>query len=218
MRSQEKKASKTKTELLLAASELFAEKGYTDTTVAEICQKAGANIAAINYHFGDKETLYREAWRESFNEAIKVYPPDGGVKRNEPPEARLRGAVVALLGRISDEKTNREFRIVQKELANPTGLIEEVMSKEIEPQRQKMETIIRELLGPEASDTQVNFCIISIISQCINPMAVNKRAHPAEDQPPGIDDIETFADHVVTFSIGGVKELLAKHQRDEEEE
>lgn len=217
MRSQEKRSSKTKTELLLAASEIFAEKGYSDTTVAEICEKARANIAAINYHFGDKETLYREAWRESFNQAIKAYPPDGGVKESAPPEARLRGRIVALLGRISDEKTNREFRIVQKELANPTGLIEEVMKKEVEPQRQKMETIIRELLGPQASDAQVNFCIISTISQCINPMVVRRKTDPAKDQPPGIDDIEMFADHVVTFSLGGIKAILANQQTNRKE-
>lgn len=218
MRAQDKRSLKRKTELLHAASEIFAEKGYTDTTVAEICQKAGANIAAVNYHFGDKEALYREAWRESFNSAMKAYPPDGGVKESAPPEDRLRGRIEALLRRIWDENTNQAFHIAQKELVNPTGLIEEVMRKEVEPQRQKLETIIQELLGTQATDTQVSFCIVSIISQCINPMVVRGKADPAKGQPPGIDDIEMFADHVVAFSIGGIKELLAKQRAKKKKE
>lgn len=212
MSQQEKRPSRTKRRLLLVASEIFAEKGYRETTIAEISQKAEANIAAINYHFGDKETLYREAWRESFDQAIKAYPPDGGVEENAPPEARLRGRIVALLRRMSDESTNQEFRIVQKELVNPTGLIEDVMRNEVEPQWQKLASIIRELLGPQTTEVQLNFCVISIISQCINPMVVEGKAHARRDQPHGAVDIEMFADHVVMFSLGGIKAIMAKDQ------
>jgi len=55
----------TRSRILDAASALFAEKGYGGVTVAAICHKAGANIAAVNYHFGGKEDLYREAWRHA---------------------------------------------------------------------------------------------------------------------------------------------------------
>ena len=48
----------TRRRLLDAAGEVFAEKGFAKATVREICQKAEANIAAVNYHFGDKEKLY----------------------------------------------------------------------------------------------------------------------------------------------------------------
>ena len=202
MKIPKKGSVKTHKSLLAVASEFFAEKGYRDTTIAEICQRAGTNIAAVNYHFGDKETLYREAWRHSFLKSIKAHPPDGGVSDDAPPEERLRGQVAALLHRIADEN-NREFLLVQKELANPTGLLEEVMQEEIRPLQERIRILIRELLGPHISDIRVRFCEISIISQCINPVVV-RRGREGGNDLPGIDDIEAYSEHVIEFSLGGI--------------
>jgi AcrR family transcriptional regulator len=215
MRTQRKGGAKTAKSLLAAASEVFAEKGYRDATIAEICERAKANIAAVNYHFGDKETLYTEAWRHSFIESVKAHPPDGGVSDTAPPEERLRGQVEALLRRIAD-KENREFFIVQKELANPTGLLNKVMRRELRPLHKKIETLVRELLGPRASDMQISFCAISIISQCINPMVAaksRKEKRGDKDGPPGVDDIEAYSRHVVQFSLAGTRAVREEAEK-----
>lgn len=209
MKIPRKDAGKTRKRLLAAASEVFADKGYRDATIAEICERARANVAAVNYHYGDKESLYIEAWRHSFFESVKAHPPDGGVSDDAPPEDRLRGRLVALLHRIADE-SNKEFFIVHKELTNPTGLLEEVMREELQPLQEKMEILIRELLGPHASDRQVQFCVISIISQCITPMLVRRTQKGKRDSkggPPRIDDIEAYANHVVKFSLAGIRAI-----------
>jgi AcrR family transcriptional regulator len=215
MKIRRKSAAITPRKLLAAASEIFAQKGYRDATIAEICERAGANVAAVNYHFGDKETLYKEAWRHSFSESVKAHPPNGGVTDNAPPEERLRGEIVALLNRIADEG-NREFLIVQKELVNPTGLLNEVMQKNLWPLQEKMESIIRELLGPLASDMQVRFCAISIVSQCINPIVAikgGKEKREGKDGPPGVDDIEAYSNHVVKFSLSGIRAICEEAEK-----
>jgi TetR/AcrR family transcriptional regulator, regulator of cefoperazone and chloramphenicol sensitivity len=206
MKIPKKGSEKTCNNLLAVASEIFAEKGYRDTTIAEISRRAGTNVASVNYHFGDKETLYRESWRRSFLESVKAHPPDGGVSDDAPPKVRLRGQVSALLRRIADEN-NREFLIVQKELANPTGLLEEVIHEEIRPLQERMRAVIRELLGANIPERLVQFCEISVISQCINPMVVRsgrkgKREH--EIDHPGIDDIEAYSRHIIEFSLAGI--------------
>ena len=199
--------AETRRSLLAAAKEVFAEKGYRDATVAEICERAHANVAAVNYHFGGKETLYKEAWLDSFRESMKAHPPDGGVDDNAPPQERLRGHVVSLLRRIADEN-NKEFWIVQKELAHPTGLLKEVMQQELRPLQQRMEILVRELLGPGASDQQVRFCVMSIVSQCINPMVARmgrSKRREGKQISPGRGDIEAYSHHVVKFSLAGIR-------------
>lgn len=218
MKKQRKSGINTREKLLRAASEVFADKNYRDATIAEICEKAEANIAAVNYHFNDKETLYREAWRYAFAESITTYPPDGGVSKDASPEERLRGQISALLHRIADEN-NKEFPIVQKEFVSPTGLLDEVIREELEPMHDRTEAVVRELLGPQASDVDVLFCAVSIINQCANPIVAKKRQRINEageiiESPSGIEDVDAFADHVTRFSLAGVAEICSDKERE----
>jgi len=211
-------AARTQKSLLLAASDIFAEKGFRDATIVEISKRAATNVAAVNYHFGNKETLYREAWRQSFHDSIKAHPPDGGVDINAPPEQRLAGQVAALLRRIND-KDNKEFHIVNKELANPTGLLEEVMKEEMMPLRRRIMELMREILGPDNPEATVRFCTVSIISQCVIPAFINIVERPLTDVADAslrIDDIEDYARHVVTFSLAGISKVrrIAKNNRE----
>jgi AcrR family transcriptional regulator len=198
--------TRTRKNLLTAASDIFAERGFRDATIAEISERAGTNIAAVNYHFGGKEALYRDAWRQSFRDSIKAHPPDGGVDMSAPPEQRLAGHVAALLRRINDSD-NREFLIVNKELANPTGLLEEVMQEEMRPLRRRIMALVREILGPVKPEIEVRFCTVSILSQCVIPAFINIVEKPeinGKNDSLRISEIEAYAEHVVVFSLAGM--------------
>ena len=64
----------TRQRLLEAAGEVFAERGFRAATVRVICQRAKANIAAVNYYFGDKERLYTAVLQYAFGCALERYP------------------------------------------------------------------------------------------------------------------------------------------------
>jgi len=198
------------TQILDAACVAFAEKGFHDATVSDICGQAGANIAAINYYFGDKETLYVEAWRLAFQRSLEAHPPDGGVPATAPAEERLRGRILSLVQRVADRGTH-DFEIARKELANPTGLLAEVMRESIQPLQAGMDGLVRELLGRRASEQQVRFCRMSIIAQCMQPMMRERERKLMDGRSkrglrlPELN-AEEFADHVARFSLAGIRE------------
>jgi AcrR family transcriptional regulator len=199
------RAGDTREKLLTAASEVFVEKGFRDATVAEICNRAAANVAAVNYHFGSKEALYRETWRHSFAASIKAHPQNGGVSAEAPAEERLRGQVKALIDWVADEYS-RDFFISQREFVSPTGLLSEVMKSEMIPLRQQTLSLIRELLGPEATEQQTVFCEMCLISMCLHPMLIQRIRKRTQDAgtPTAIDDLTAFTDYVIKFSLAGI--------------
>ncbi|MDA8138174.1 MAG: CerR family C-terminal domain-containing protein [Desulfobacteraceae bacterium] len=218
MRKPRIDGQETRKQLLLAGGEVFAARGFYHATLAEICRKAGANIAAANYHFGNKETLYVECWRFSFDHSLKTYPPDGGVAEDAPVEERLRGRILAIMRRIIDPR-NHDLDIVYKETANPTGLLAEAIQKSLEPVFRGLMLVIRELLGPRASDQQVLLCLMSIRSQCFGPLMQERRRKSGSPGPPLplrdliMDDVEALAEHVTSFSLAGIRAMRAQIEK-----
>ena len=207
MDSTREKTAPTRQRLLESACDVFAEKGYRDATIAEICERAGANIAAVNYHFRDKETLYVEAWERAFHLSLGAHPPDGGVGEDASPQRRLRARILAFLERITDEKSG-EFDILRTELANPTGLLQKAVRPAIKPLKDAAGEIIRELLGPRASDIQVASCLHSVFSQCLHVMFKGRlMKEPGEWDLLGPRHLEAFADHVARFSLAGIRAI-----------
>jgi TetR/AcrR family transcriptional regulator, regulator of cefoperazone and chloramphenicol sensitivity len=214
MKKPRKDALETRQRLLAAASEVFADKGFWETTHAEICEKAKANTAAVNYHFGSKEQLYVEAWRYSFERSMEAYPSDGGISPDAPVQERLRGQILALMHRIGDPD-NHEVEIMHKEMANPTGLLTEVIREVIEPMRQDTRSIIKELLGDGASDRQIGLCGMSIMGQCFGPMLRLRHARmkpgvPLPGPVPFEFSVEELADHILRFSLAGIRGICDK--------
>jgi AcrR family transcriptional regulator len=212
MRKQRSDGHETRQHLLKAASEVFGTKGFREATVAEICKKANANTAAANYHFGGKEALYVESWRHAFEKSLKAYPPDGGVLSDAPVEEKLRGRILAIMRRIIDPESH-DFDIVHKEMASPTGLLVGVIQESIEPILKGFISIIRELLGEEATEEQVHLCHMSINAQCFGPLLWERRRKigSSVQHLPGSgpipEDVEALADHVTRFSLAGIREI-----------
>ncbi|MBW4662506.1 MAG: TetR family transcriptional regulator [Drouetiella hepatica Uher 2000/2452] len=59
MNSVAASTTETKEQILTVAERLFAEHGFTGTTLRNVVSEARVNLAAVNYHFGSKEELFR---------------------------------------------------------------------------------------------------------------------------------------------------------------
>jgi len=199
--------TQTRERLLEAAGRQFAERGFRGSTVAGICRKAGANIAAVNYYFGGKEALYQEAWRYAHLRMVKAFPPDGGVAADAPPEQRLRGRIRAMLQRVVSDD-GLEFRIMGLEMAQPTGLLARVIQDTLRPLREAMGGIVGELLGGQADERAKRLCVAAVIGPCMHLMHRQRMAaHEGAGLRLEADRLDETVEQLTAFCLAGIGEI-----------
>jgi AcrR family transcriptional regulator len=208
-----RRSGKTREKVLDTACRLFAENGYRGTTVALICRTAEVNIAAVNYHFGSKEHLYQRAWRHAHDQLMMKIPPDGGVAADRPAAERLRARIRAGLQRamLGDAV---EFGIMRNEMANPTGLLRQVIVDAIRPIRQATEAILRVLLGPQAGELDVEVCEVCIIAPLML-VTYHRQAEKHKGLAPVFREemLEAMVDHFTAFAMAGIREVRRRIEK-----
>jgi AcrR family transcriptional regulator len=207
--SDETAQDATRQHLLEAAGEVFAEVGFRSATVREICQRAGANIAAVNYHFGDKEALYAAVLTENCQLSLQRYPANMGLAPNASAEQRLHAFVRSFLWRIfSHGPEARHGKLMAREMIEPTAALDSLVKENIRPMSMILMGIVRELLGARADDKTVRLCGTSVVSQVLfyhHCRPVLGRLYP--DQKYDAPQIEALADHITRFSLAAIKHL-----------
>ena len=83
----------TRQRLVDAAALLFANKGFEHVTVREICKASNANVAAVNYHFGDKAGLYRAVVTMAIEQMLETNELSQRAGDGLSPEEQIRGFV-----------------------------------------------------------------------------------------------------------------------------
>ena len=195
--------------LLRAAGEVFADRGYRLGTIREICRRAGANGAAVNYHYGGKQALYTAVLRHAYRCALEKHPPDFGVKTGAPAEERLRAFVHSFLLRIFDDGPCAwRGRLIAREMVDPTGALDRLVREEIRPQADLLRSIVIAILGRPADEELIRLCGCSVMSQCVfyfNCRPVLERLFP--DQAVDAASVERLASHVVEFSLAALRQF-----------
>src|SRR5437763_359353 len=88
----------TRARLLEAAGGGFAAEGDEAASIRKICERVGANVAAVNYHFGSKERLYIEALLEAHRCGPELLPDSAF--REASPAAQLRLFIHHFLSKV----------------------------------------------------------------------------------------------------------------------
>ncbi|THB77257.1 MAG: DUF1956 domain-containing protein [Desulfobulbaceae bacterium] len=197
----------TREKLFAAGIKIFADKGYTEATVREICKVAqSSNINAINYYFGSKEGLYKEILEKIFSSYDQFDQADWDRKT---PEQQLRMMInnfCAMLYR------NNNFRsditaIFIKEMTCPSPFLEEMVDDYNRPRVKRHLLMFQNLLGEGATEDMARDCLVSVAGQLLYysfAWPVFSRLFP--DYSPEQNYL-SWADHVYDFSLGGIEAM-----------
>lgn len=80
----------TKSKLLKAGISVFSDHGYSGGSIRQIAELAGANIAAVTYHYGSKKELWKAVFVHLQNQLIDAIFADQSKWRDMSPYERVR--------------------------------------------------------------------------------------------------------------------------------
>lgn len=197
----------TRVRIAEAAGEIFAERGFDATTVRDICQRAGANIAAVNYYFRDKQRLYIEAVCLAHRAHLEKYPLPAWVEHT-PPQTRLADFILTFIRRIRGGRDcGWHAKLVMREMANPTAACAELVQSTIRPQFEILLQILRDLMPERTSIDEMRLTAFSIVGQCLfyhfaDPVTRNLLS-PSDYAALSI---ERLAEHITRFSLAAIEQ------------
>ena len=198
----------TRRALLDAAADVFAEVGFRQATIRNICSRARANVAAVNYHFGDKETLYGEVLSEQSRLAMALHPsPPHDPK--VPAEKRLEEFVRSFLQRVlSVELSARHGRMMAREMVDPTRALDRLVTESIRPNSQQLAAILRDVVGTGVPEASLRLTGMSIVGQILfycHCQPVLTRLFPDTRFHAG--QLEELTLHITRFSLAALRGL-----------
>ena len=207
-RAKTKSTDLTRDKLIEAAGRVFAERGYRAATIREICRRAGANVAAVNYTFGDKMGLYTEVLRHSVR-AAQTAAMSAALDSSLSPEDTIRGVIRARLKSLCQEtRPDWHIRLVMHEFSHPTPAMGRVVDEGMRPIYERVRKAVGQIIGlpPEHETTRLS--LNSIIGQILFysfSRPVLSRLQPELKLTP--DQLDRIADHIAEFSLAYLKKV-----------
>ena len=124
--------SKTRERILTIACEVFAKRGFRNTTVRDICQQADVNLASVNYYFNSKEKLYEEVCKYACGISSEDRSVRFQLNSSSKPEEQLKSFVKALLTNVlGKEPSSWRHMIMSREMVEPTNALSIIIKEMI---------------------------------------------------------------------------------------
>ncbi len=199
----------TRDRLLDKAEDLFAQRGFHAVSVREITKAAESNLAAVNYHFGNKLNLYlevfRSRWQPRASQIQLRFRQSMENNGNPTPHIVIQSFARAFLeGPMSAAERSRHLKLISGELAQPTEAFELVVEQVFRPLFGKLLEDLRKVMPDPIDEKQMVLNVFSILSMVLyfnfaRPL-INRFVVGREG-----DDLDTrLVDHIVQFSLNGV--------------
>ena len=199
------KPQRTRAALIEAAGNVFAEKGFDRATGKEICARAGANVAAINYYFGGIEGLYGAVLRLAHNRVVSVDHLQALVAREPDARSQLE-AIVGMFARAvtGPSSSSWMFRVIGREVVAPSRIFSEMRDKEIFPKLRILRPVVARLMDLPEDHAAVARACISIVAPCVLLLIGDRRFLKQAFPSFGFGDTDAITHHMVSFALAGI--------------
>jgi AcrR family transcriptional regulator len=200
----------TREKLLAAAEELFLEKGYDGVSVRDVTERAGVNVAAINYHFQGKQNLYREFFRRRLTESVSqktdallsVVPAEGEPRLEEVIRMFVREFLEDML---SSRESEQFLNIFFSELSGKGTATDILFEEGVYPMHRVLLDAFRRA-RPDMPETKLVLSMASIFGQMVHFVRARELVKRLTRRAYSREFIDEIVEHITDFSLKGMGE------------
>ncbi|WP_339482033.1 TetR/AcrR family transcriptional regulator [Pseudomonas sp. RL_5y_Pfl2_73] len=200
----------TRIHILETAGELFADGGYSRTTVKEICVRANTNAAAVNYHFGGRDGLYEAVLIEAHSRMVSLEELHSILGDGTPPDAQFERLLRTLLGPYPESRKGWAMRVLIKEVMAPTEHIPVLLREAILPKMQILFSIVARVLGLPVNHPGVQrgvlFAVVPCMVLIVSPPPIRDIVFPDINA-----DLTGTINELTSYALAGLKALRLLH-------
>jgi len=216
MAAIERKPGGTREALLDAATTLFSERGYRAVSTRDLAEAAGANLAAIQYHFGSKAKLFVEVVHSLMEGSgcvesrLALSLP---IQTVEDAAHLIGDFVCGFLGYLLDSVGPKACPMMLREVLTDhsedpemiEALVSSVSEKFMKPMQETLERAVA-IIAPQYSSSELELCARSITGQCTfypsHRPFIERLNGASKFSETGMRDI---AAHIISFSLRGLR-------------
>jgi len=207
--------------ILQVAEQLFAEKGFDNTSIRDITTAAHCNLAAVNYHFGSKEKLYllifqqhmdvmRDRRLDPINQLFQDNP------NNVTIEQLLETFCHAFIDPfITDLEGKTRIQLMINELRNPHLPGDMFVTEVIAPVKKALSDAILKIY-PDLNPLTITLCIQSVVNLLMGQIMPIIHKNPMTEHIKKIVlpdlDLSKNIQHIVQFAAAGIKSYVKENQ------
>jgi AcrR family transcriptional regulator len=171
----QRNASPTRTRILQAAETEFADHGFDGASVRQIAMRAEVPVALINYHFGNKEGLYRSIFEMRAPMIVDqriagLRLADMEPERERKVEMIVKAVLVPNLHMRSTEKNSSYSRILAREVADPKSHNRKVIAEFFDPIAYRVIEALHKAM-PDRTIEEINWGYQAMLGVMVYTMA-----------------------------------------------
>ena len=201
----------TRQKIIEVAGTLFAEKGYAETSSKEITERAGTNIAAVNYHFGSREKLYIAVLDEVDRRLIGLDVLADLEASSLSAVDKLARIIDTIIGGISD-RAGWPVTLWARELLSPSPLFAVMLRDGVVPKFDILAGIVSEITGITDDRPAILQCILNTLAPCILLATVNRDIDTPIRELYQVSP-QHLSENITVFALAGLHAFADAYQR-----
>ncbi|MER2538875.1 MAG: TetR family transcriptional regulator [Azonexus sp.] len=212
----------TRERILDAGERLFMAHGYEGTSMRQITSEASVNLAAVNYHFGSKESLIQEVFRRRLDwlneERMRVLVEMEDAAAGSPlkPSQIVDGFFGTLLRMADDEERGGVtfLRLLGRTLTEPSEFIRTFLAHEYATAMDRYKEAFFKAL-PDVPKAEIVWRFHFMLGATSYAIAGTDALRLVTDwqieESDAVDRVDRLVPRLMSFLLGGLRAPLPQY-------